>query len=88
VTENILHKLEQEDDARISKMAESMARRTENILHKLEQEDDARISKMAESMARRTEMTIGTFEEARDEPYILALKQTRLIEQLKQPCFQ
>jgi len=88
MTEDTIHKLEQDEDARISKLAESMARTTEDVLYKLEQEEDARIFKMVESMARFTEATIGTFEQTHDEPYVLALKQTRLIEQLKQPCFQ
>lgn len=76
-------KIEQTDDVMISRMASSMAQMTEASLHRFEQEEDARISKMIESLALMTEVTIREFEQT-CEPYVLALKQSRLIEQLKQ----
>lgn len=75
-------KIEQTDDVMISRMASSMARMTEASLDRFEQEDDARISKMVESQALMTEVTIREYEQT-CEPYVLALKQTRLLEQIK-----
>ena len=83
-----IQKIKQNEDARISKMAEHMAKMTEVTLQKIKQNEDARISKMAEHMAKMTEDTISQFEQIHNEPSMNVLKHTRLIEQLNLPCFQ
>ena len=88
ISANTLQKIKQNEDARISKMAEHMAKMTEVTLQKIKQNEDARISKMAEHMAKMTEDTISKFEQIHDESSMNVLKQTRLIEQLNLSCFQ
>jgi hypothetical protein len=58
-----LHKIGQDKNAKISKMAESMAKMTEATLLKIEQNECAKISKMAESMAKMTEATLLKIEQ-------------------------
>jgi len=58
-----LHKIEQNKNAQISKLAESMAKMTEDTMHKIEQNKNAQISKLAESMAKMTEATLRKVEQ-------------------------
>jgi len=58
-----LHKIGQNKNAKISKLAESMAKMTEAALRKIEQNECAKISKLAESMAKMTEAVLRKIEQ-------------------------
>jgi hypothetical protein len=62
-----LYKIEQNENAQISKLAESMAKRTEAAIHKIEQNENAQISKLAESMTKTTESILRNIEQNESE---------------------
>ena len=82
-----LHKIGQDKNAKISKMAESMAKMTEATLRKIEQNECAKISKMIEHMHEMTEINIDELQQIPDYSEI-DLKQTKVIEKSNQPWFQ
>jgi hypothetical protein len=61
--DSTLHKIEQNENVQISKLAESMAKMTEVTIHKIEQNENVQISKLAESMAKMTEATLRKIEQ-------------------------
>jgi len=82
-----LHKIGQDKNAKISKMAESMAKMTEATLRKIEQNECAKISKMIQHMHEMTEINIDELQQIPDYSEI-DLKQTKVIEKSNQPWFQ
>ena len=82
-----LHKIGQDKNAKISKMAESMAKMTEATLLKIEQNECAKISKMIEHMHKMTEINIDELQQIPDNSEI-DLKQTKVTEKSNQPWFQ
>ena len=82
-----LHKIEQNKNAQISKLAESMAKMTEATLRKVEQNECAKISKMIEHMHKMTKINIDEFQQIPDFSEI-DLKQTKVTEKSHQPWFQ
>jgi len=82
-----LHKIGQDKNAKISKMAESMAKMTEATLLKIEQNECAKISKMIEHMYKMTEINIDELQQIPDNSEI-DLKQTKVTEKSNQPWFQ
>ena len=82
-----LHKIGQDKNAKISKLAESMAKMTEATLRKIEQNECAKISKMIEHMHRMTEINIDELQQIPDNSEI-DLKQTKVTEKSNQPWFQ
>ena len=82
-----LHKIGQAKNAKISKLAESMAKMTEATLRKIEQNECAKISKMIQHMHEMTEINIDELQQIPDYSEI-DLKQTKVIEKSNQPWFQ
>ena len=82
-----LHKIGQDTNAKISKLAESMAKMTEATLRKIEQNECAKISKMIEHMHEMTEINIDELQQIPDYSEI-DLKQTKVTEKSNQPWFQ
>ena len=82
-----LHKIGQDKNAKISKLAESMAKMTEATLRKIEQNECAKISKMIQHMHEMTEINIDELQQIPDYSEI-DLKQTKVIEKSNQPWFQ
>ena len=64
--DSTLHKIEQNENVQISKLAESMAKMTEATLRKIEQHESVKISKMIENMHKMTKINIDQLQQIPD----------------------